>query len=131
VDPATFWTWIAVILQFVAAGAVVIWPTEKWIGLLIMACGFVIATVVGVLYISCNYPDKYSDVKRVFFLFPAGLAVGLILSWFFLDGTQALLGLCRPSTPSDAGSKDVDARIKSTQNDLKWFPLGPKQVILA
>jgi hypothetical protein len=29
--------------------------------------------------------------------------------------------LTRPSTPSGARNKDVDARIKSAQDDSKWF----------
>jgi hypothetical protein len=40
-------------------------------------------------------------------------------------------GLTRPSTPSAARNKDVDARIKSAQDDSKWFPQNLNQVILA
>src|SRR5260370_36753176 len=34
------------------------------------------------------------------------------------------------SRPSGARNKDVDARIKSAQDDFKWFLTSPKQVIL-
>src|SRR6266404_5017909 len=40
-------------------------------------------------------------------------------------------GSTRPSTPWDSREKDVDARIKSAQDDFNSLPGGPTQVILA
>jgi len=39
-------------------------------------------------------------------------------------------GLARPSTPSSAQSKDVDARIKSAQDDFRSIAASPKAVTL-
>jgi hypothetical protein len=82
VEPTVFWTWIAVVLQLLAAGAVAMWPDQKWIGFLVMAVGLVIAAVVGIVYLSSNFPDKYTEIKRVSFLLPIGLAIGLAVAWF-------------------------------------------------
>jgi hypothetical protein len=39
--------------------------------------------------------------------------------------------LCRQSTPSSARNKDVDARIKSAQDDFRSIPASPRPVIVA
>lgn len=80
-DQPLFWTWVAVVLQFFAAGAAMMWPEHKWIGFIIMAIGVVIALIVGIVYASTNFPERYAETKRVFFLFPIGVAIGLLVAW--------------------------------------------------
>jgi hypothetical protein len=79
-----FWSWAAVALQFFAAGAATLWPDQRWIGFLIIVVGAIIAAIVGIVYLSSNFPAKYAEAKRVFFLFPMGLALGLVLAWTVL-----------------------------------------------
>jgi hypothetical protein len=78
-DVATFGTWIAVALQFIAAGTAVIWPDRKWIAWLVML--LVVALWTGGLFVTSNYPERISALRGSWFLLPCGMALGLALAW--------------------------------------------------
>src|SRR5216683_1471290 len=72
--------WLAVALQFLAAGAFVIYPDEKWIGWLCAVIGIAIAVGALTLFLWANYPDRVADLRRGWIVFPLGLSFGLLVA---------------------------------------------------
>jgi hypothetical protein len=74
--------WVAVAFQFIAAGAMMMWPDQKWIAVILMLFGLGLAIISGWFFLSANYPKRFEELKRVWFLIPIGIAGGLIIAWF-------------------------------------------------
>src|ERR1700678_1374393 len=84
-DVGNLATWLAVAIEFFAAGAIVIWPDQRWIAWMIMLAGLAIGIYAAILYLSANYADKFTSLRAAWFLIPCGMALGLALTWLFIQ----------------------------------------------
>jgi hypothetical protein len=80
-DVGTMLNYLAIALQLFAAGALMIWPEQKWIGFTLMAIGAAVALIGGGLFLSRK--EVFASLKRFWFLLPIGMAIGILFVWFF------------------------------------------------
>ena len=81
-DVGTMLNYLAIALQLFAAGALMIWPEQKWIGFTLMAIGAAVALISGGLFLSRK--EVFASLKRFWFLLPIGMAIGILFVWFLV-----------------------------------------------
>jgi hypothetical protein len=81
-DFRSFLNWLSIALQFIAGGSFVIWPDQKWIGLVFILVGMAIALGSGGIFIS-QKKEIFRNLQGSWFLLPIGMSLGLLFVWGF------------------------------------------------
>jgi hypothetical protein len=75
--------WLSASLQFFAAGALMIWPDQKWIGVVLMGVGVAAALTNSGIFFSKRLKQVWNEAARSWFLIPLGMCVGILIVWMF------------------------------------------------